>query len=381
MGSASIRKKQGKYYARFYDKFRQPKRKELALYTTRKSVAKKKVRRMEDGWAEGTFDPWAGGWQIENEPLSDAIEQFLHAKRREGLQESTVETYEYKLNAFSRHAPTGAMVRDVKPDHVHSYLHAKVNQGQENERAPSNATKRSRYRHVRAFFSWADENELVDESPMDGVSKPRKEEKEKAFLKPEDVKKLLRSIDAHRQMREGEPGPTPDDRWLKHMIRVAVGTGLRRGELLNLQWGDVDLDAGRLVVRNREGFTAKSGDERTVPLRGDARETLRAMYERRSPLDNEPVFVDADGNPPKPDRVSKRFKFYVRKAKLSDREELSFHSCRHTTGSWLSMQGVPLRVISEILGHSNTQVTEMYSHLSPEVMDRAMEETFGTSDR
>ena len=38
---------------------------------------------------------------------------------------------------------------------------------------------------------------------------------------------------------------------------------------------------------------------------------------------------------------------------------------------------VPLRVISEILGHSSTQVTEMYSHLSPDVMDRAMEETFG----
>jgi integrase len=88
-------------------------------------------------------------------------------------------------------------------------------------------------------------------------------------------------------------------------------------------------------------------------------------------------FADANGHMPKPDRVSNRFKFYVRKAKLSDREELSFHSCHHTTGSWLSMQGVPLRVISEVLGHSNTQVTEMCSHLSPEVMDRAIEETFG----
>ena len=89
--------------------------------------------------------------------------------------------------------------------------------------------------------------------------------------------------------------------------------------------------------------------------------------------------MDANGDVPQPDRVSKRFKFYVRKAKLSDREELSFHFLRHTTGSRLSMQGVPLRVISEILGHSNTQVTEMYSHFSPEVMDRAMEETFGTN--
>ncbi|WP_259121071.1 tyrosine-type recombinase/integrase [Salinibacter ruber] len=313
---------------------------------------------------------------MENETVEDAIGQFLDSKRRDGLQESTLDGYEYKLNNFARHTPVGAMMRDVQPDHVHSYVHARVNEGQSNESTPSNATKRSRHRHVKAFFSWAEENELVDESPVEEVPKPRKEEKEKAFLKPEDVEKLLRTIDAHRKMKEDEPGPTPRDTWLKQMVRVAVGTGLRRGELLNLRWGDIDLDSGRLVVRNRDNFTAKNGNERTVPLRGDALDTVREMHEARTPLDNEPVFVDANDDVPKPDRVSKRFKFYVRKAKLSDREELSFHSCRHTTGSWLSMQGVPLRIISEILGHSNTQVTEMYSHLSPEAMNQAMEETF-----
>jgi integrase len=373
---ASLRKHKGRYSARFYDSDRSPKRKEVALGTSRKSVAEPKLRRLEEAYARGEYDPWNGGWLAENETVSDAVDRFLEAKERDGLQESTLDGYEYKLNAFNKHTPTGAMVRDVQPDHVHSYIHACVNEGQENESKPSNATKRSRYRHVRAFFSWAVENELVDESPVRDVSKPRKEEKEKAFLKPKDIKKILRAVDAHRGMREGEPGPTPRDTWLKQMIRVAVGTGLRRGELLNLRWGDVDLESGRLVVRNRDGFTAKNGRERTVPLRGNALETLRGMSAARSPEDNEPVFVDANGDVPKPDRVSKRFKFYVRKAKLSDREELSFHSCRHTTGSWLSMQGVPLRVISEILGHSSTQVTEMYSHLSPEVMDRAMEETF-----
>ena len=374
---ASLRKKSGHYYARFYNSTRSPKQKELALKTTRKDNARKKLVEWEKAYEEGEFDPWNGGWQRRHETVEDSVEEYLETKRREGLQESTLDGYEYRLNNFVRHTPAGAMMRDVQPDHVRSYLNARVNEGQANESAPSNATKRSRYRHVRAFFSWAEENELVDESLVGDVSKPRTEEKEKAFLQPEDVKKLLRSIDAHRKMREDEPGPTPRDGWLRQMIRVAVGTGLRRGELLNLQWGDVDVGAGRLVVRNREGFTAKNGNERTVPLRGDALETLREVQKERTPLDNEPVFVDADGDVPKPDRVSKRFKFYVRKAKLSGREELSLHSCRHTTGSWLSMQGVPLRVISEILGHSNTQVTEMYSHLSPEVMDRAMEETFG----
>ena len=76
--------------------------------------------------------------------------------------------------------------------------------------------------------------------------------------------------------------------------------------------------------------------------------------------------------------MSKRFKFYVRKAKLPERERLSFHNLRHTTGSWLAMQGVPMRVIQQILGHSTIQVTERYSHLSLEVLVKAMDETFGS---
>ncbi len=84
---------------------------------------------------------------------------------------------------------------------------------------------------------------------------------------------------------------------------MAVGAGLRRRELLNFRRGDVDLDAGRLGVHNREDLTAKNDNERPVPL----------------------------------------------------------------------------RMMSGILGHSNTQVTEMYSPLSPDLMDRAMEETFSGS--
>ena len=376
---ASLRKHKGRYSARFYDSDRSPKRKEVALGTSRKSVAKPKLRRLEEAYARGDYDPWNDGWLVENETVPNAVERFLDDKKRDGLQPASLDSYRYKLEVFERFTPTGAMVRDVTADHVHSYIHARVNVGKKNESEASNSTKRSRYRHVRAFFSWAVQQGLVDESPMDDVKKPRKEKKTKAFLRPEDVERILRAIDAHRKMREGEPGHTPEDEWMKEMIRVAVGTGLRRGELLNLRWGDIDLEAGRLVVRNRDGFTSKSGNERTVPLAGDALGTLRKMHEERSPLVNEPVFMDGNDDVPKPDRVSKRFKFYVRKAKIKNREDLSFHSCRHTTGSWLSMQGVPLRVISEILGHSSTQVTEMYSHLSPDVMDRAMKETFGGS--
>ena len=65
----------------------------------------------------------------------------------------------------------------------------------------------------------------------------------------------------------------------------------------------------------------------------------------------------------------------IHEAELDDR--LHFHSLRHTAGSWLSMRGVPIQQIRSILGHSTSRVTERYSHLAPETLDRAMEETFG----
>lgn len=368
MGSAKLRKKRDKYYARFYDGQKQPKRKTVALYTTRKSVAQKKLRRLEEGWAEGTYDPWNGGWLKENLQVGEAVDRFLDAKEQEGLQDSSLDSYRYKLGALTDELPDDLTVRHVTGAHLRPYVH---------EDDVTNATQRSRYRHVRAFFSWAVDRDLADESPIENLKQPRNETKKQAFLEPEDIMKLLRTIKAWREMHEGEPGPTPQDRWLKQMIRVAVGTGLRRGELLNLQWSDIDLEREELMVRHRGDFSPKNGQERVVPLRGDSLDALRDMKERRQPIPGDPVFLDANDEPPKPDRVTKRFKHYVRKAELEDKEDLKFHSTRHTTGSWLSMQGVPLRVISEILGHSSTQVTEKYSHLQPEIMERAMDETFG----
>jgi site-specific recombinase XerD len=89
-----------------------------------------------------------------------------------------------------------------------------------------------------------------------------------------------------------------------------------------------------------------------------------------------PVNTDRNGLPVKPDRAMKRFKAMARKAGLDDRVHL--HSLRHTTGAWLAMQGVPMRAIQSILGHSSINVTEQYSHFALETLNSAMEEAFGS---
>ena len=111
------------------------------------------------------------------------------------------------------------------------------------------------------------------------------------------------------------------------MIPVAVCTGMRRGELIALQWADVDLAGRSIHVRHRGDFRTKGNAERRVPIRGDAEHVLGEMHE---PDLSGSVFTDREGEPIRPDRVSHRFKHMVRKAGLDER--IHFHSLRHTTG-------------------------------------------------
>ncbi|WP_118831056.1 tyrosine-type recombinase/integrase [Salinibacter ruber] len=96
------------------------------------------------------------------------------------------------------------------------------------------------------------------------------------------------------------------------------------------------------------------------------------MYEKEI---RDAVFTDRNEKGIRPGRVTKRFEKMARKADLGER--IYFHSLRHTTGSWLAVQGVPMQHIQPILSHSDSTVTEKYSHLAPKTHDRAMEETFG----
>ena len=359
------KKKGGYYYARFYDRNRTPKRKEIPLRTTRKGRARRKLTKLEERFERGEYDPWRGEEEPDNATAREAVEKFLRDKKK-SVRTTTYETYRQQLEAWLEGVPPGIMLQDIQTDHIRPYLY---------QPDISAATKRKRYRHVRAFSNWLEKVGHLDYSLLRDITPPKKEKKTPAFLSPEDLDRLLETIAQHSDSTTDIAGRTPDVQWLVDMVKVAVCTGLRRGELCNLRWQDVDLDTQMLSVRNRDEFKSKSGHERALPIRGDALKVLRRLDSEQEES-QEFVFVDRRGLPVKPNRATKRFKFFVREADLSEKDRLHFHSLRHTTGSWLAMRGVPMRVIQAILGHSSISVTEQYSHLQPEVMGQALEKTF-----
>jgi len=378
---ASMRKmSNGKYYARFYNSSRSPKEKTVPLKTTRKSIARKKLAEYEEAFEKGKFDPWSDA-KDRNLTVREAVERFLKAKEKE-VRESTVQTYRQQLTAWLGSFPGNIEVRAVAPKHLRPYVttYTAPRNGEDEEEArkrePSNATRRKRYRHLKAFVNWLLDVGLITDNPLDEVVKPKKQEKQPAFLSPSELERLLQCIDHHAETVTNIHGKPSDVQWLSDIIQVAVCTGLRRSDLVNLRWRDVDLGQQFLTARNQEEHTTKSGHEHRVPLRSSALDVLRRRNRERADSLDGPVFTDRSGHPIKPGRVTKRFKHFVRKAKLREREELHFHSLRHTCGAWLASAGVPLRVIQEILGHSTVNVTEIYSHLQPDVMGDAMEQAF-----
>jgi integrase len=159
-----------------------------------------------------------------------------------------------------------------------------------------------------------------------------------------------------------------DGEW-RCMILVALRTGLRQGELLALRWEDVDLQKGLLRVRQsvtRGHVTEpKSGRSRDIPLSDDAVAALKAQRHLRGPL----VFCADDGRMLRKEECKHPL---WRACKRSGLRRIGWHVLRHTFASHLTMRGVPLKVVQELLGHATMEMTMRYAHLSLNVPREAV---------
>ncbi len=144
--------------------------------------------------------------------------------------------------------------------------------------------------------------------------------------------------------------------YLRPMVLLSLNTGLRRGEVLQLKWADIDLLRCRLIVR---GDNAKSGKSRYVPLNDEA---LKALQHWRSDTGSaEWVFAGRDGG--RMLAVKTSWAGVLVSAAITD---FRWHDLRHHFASRLVMKGVDLNTVRELLGHSDLSMTLRYAHLSPE---------------
>jgi len=146
---------------------------------------------------------------------------------------------------------------------------------------------------------------------------------------------------------------------LKPIVIVALNTGMRKGEMLNLKWHDIDF-RHNIIYLNK----TKNGERREVPMNGFVSKALIAV--RKNPQ-SEYIFPHHGD---KPSDFRKSFFTALKKSGIVD---FRFHDLRHTFASQLVMSGVDLNTVRELLGHKSLEMTLRYSHLSPDHKKRAVD--------
>jgi len=215
---------------------------------------------------------------------------------------------------------------------------------------------------------------LLVRSPLLGVKPPRHQPPEMRAWSPDEARRFL--------------GAVVDDRLYALWVLV-LATGMRRGELAGLRWGDVDLDAGVLAVRRSRvsvSYLVRESDPKTRSSRStislDARVIAVLRAHRRRQLedrlawgaawtDTGYMFTSEDGLAVHPERITVLFGRLVASAGLP---KLRLHDLRHTSASLMLVAGVHPKIVSERLGHSSISITlDLYSHVIPGLQAEAAE--------
>jgi integrase len=196
---------------------------------------------------------------------------------------------------------------------------------------------------LRHMFNRAVEWELLDESPMRRIRFLRENNARLRHLTIDECNRLLDACRADN---------------MRGIITVALHTGMRLGEILDLKHGNLDFVTGVLTVRD-----SKNGDSRYIPLDS----SVTALLKRTQRVPNcDYVFPNAAGK--RWNYSQEPFRNVRKRAGLVD---LHFHDLRHTFASQWMMNGGDLYALRGILGHKSIAMTQRYAHLSP-AYQRAM---------
>jgi integrase len=192
-----------------------------------------------------------------------------------------------------------------------------------------------------AFTVAVNEWGWLDDSPMRKVTKPKEPRGRVRFLSDEERHRLL---DFCKNSK---------NRFLYLAVLLALSTGMRHGEIMNLKWGDLDLQKGRAILHE-----TKNGDRRVVPVAGAVLSLLRE-HERIRRIDTVLLFPSKE--PHRPIDLRSAWETALKAARIDD---FRFHDLRHSAASYLAMNGASLAEIAEVLGHKTLSMVKRYAHLS-----------------
>jgi integrase len=250
----------------------------------------------------------------------------------------------YWLSIFGKHPIKAISTNDIRKALDH-YAKGKclkgdgVGKSRETNKARSSNTVLRLKAVLSSIFKYAIRRGYLKDNPVDGIFIDATPNQVERFLDDRERKALLSACQES----------TWDKLYL--IVLMAITTGMRKAELINLRWTDINFEKGLARLA-----TTKNGSPRINPIPAPALEELKKFRK----VGNGLVFAS-------PNDPEKPFDFRVQWTKALERtyiKNFRFHDLRHTAASYLVMNGASLHETAEILGHKSTQTTKRYAHLS-----------------
>lgn len=326
--------------------------------------------------------------------IAEFLSEFLaYYKQDGGIAPSTYQDYRYHIDAHIIPQLGKVVLRDLDPRKVDAFTRAL------SEKGLAARTSQYSYSVLRRALQFAVDWKYIPANPASSRMRAAKRRQTKElsrirFLTPDDARAFLNAVRGDR---------------FEALYVLAITTGMRQGELLGLQWPDLDLDAGKLTIfrslhrtkRRRDPdddspwfqlrHPKTAGSRRTLEIPQVTVDALRAhaVRQRQQRLmadtswkEQKLIFTTRVGTPVDTTNVLHDFQKILASAGLP---KMRFYDLRHTHASLLIAEGVHPKKIAERLGHASIKLTmDLYGHLfegSDQESAERMQKIFGVRDQ
>ncbi len=264
--------------------------------------------------------------------LSDFIPQYMEYAET-NLAPSTVRLYRDALRSFVRIIGDKRLGHYIAVD-IERFKIARVKQVK-----PVRVNLECR--HLKSFFQTAVRWGNIQQNPCMGVK----------FLKIPPQRPIFFTKPEFQQLLAVIP-----HQWFRDLVLFTLSTMMRNNEVVHLRWSSIDLQRRFIMVENTADHRLKTPQPHAVPMNRWVYQFLASRPDKTGY-----VFRFPDGRNINVPYVSHKFSKYARAAGFPI--GYHFHTLRHTGATWLVQDGVSIYAVQKLLGHSNIQVTMMYSHL------------------
>ena len=297
-----------------------------------------------------TADPLRGGAMPFNMTVNEYVDFWLNNYKKSIVKPSTYTRLCWSYEAMKDY-PIGQMcIKDVTLMDIQVYVNQVTNQGY------SGSSIKKMARIITSPLKFAAANHWISSDPGVGIMFPNKnhikaEERDVEAYDLEDQKKINIELDTYKYA-----GYT--------VIRMVLEEGMRPGEVLALNWGDIDFRRNSIVIsktisRSRSMSAVQNGaktktSNRTIPITPAVKKMLFDIYQVRQPSKDDPIFIDSEGK-----RISYNSLRYTAK-RLCEAAHVKYkgvHVYRHTFATNCYYKGIDIKILSRMLGHASVQIT------------------------